>query len=83
MAWATAARINPVEPRRQSRRVAFTISMIVGDPAPLLPHPPGPGSLELHLGGGVLPVAELVFEPLDPEAFLVPSGRTRGRRKQR
>src|SRR5699024_4447704 len=51
-------------------------------PAALLAHEPSGGTGELHLAGGVRPVAELVLQPLDRERVPLPAGRTRGTRKQ-
>jgi hypothetical protein len=53
-----------------------------GDPASLLADEPPRGAVELHLGGGVGVVAELVLEALETERVALPSGSHRGTRKQ-
>ena len=70
VASATARRISAVEPSTQSSRVWLTISRIVRTPRPSSPTSSATRAVERDLRRGVRAVAELVLEPLDPEARL-------------
>jgi hypothetical protein len=82
VAWATAARIKPVEPRRQSSLVAFTISMMVGTSQPSSPtrRDQAPSNSTSAEAFDRLP--SLSLSRWIRNAFRLPSGSTLGRRKQ-
>ncbi len=50
--------------------------------APFFAHQPGGGAHELHFGAGIGLVAQLVFQALNEQRFIEPSGNTRGRNRQ-
>jgi hypothetical protein len=63
--------------------VAFTISMIVGTPRPSSPTRPGQAPSNSTSAEAFDRLPSLSLSRWIRKAFLVPSGRTRGRRKQR
>ncbi len=81
VASATARRISPVEPSTQSRRVWFTISMIVGTPRPSGPTSRAYAPWNSTSDDAFDRFPSLSFRRWMWNAFRVPSGLHRGSRK--